>query len=77
MENKKSNTISRNRFLLLGAALLTATGLIKFWNPFKTKDKKTEKFLTQDGQLVSVDTKHLEAHRTKIFTSEIKTWIKQ
>lgn len=77
MSNKNEKYISRKRFLLWSAAVLSATGLIKFWNPLKNKKPETSKFLTQDGQLVEVDNQHIAARGTKLYTSDLKEWIKK
>lgn len=72
-----SKNISRKRFLLWGATLLSFGGLIKLWNPLGKKKSDKVKFLTQDGQLVEVDRKYMESKGSKIDTSELKTWIKK
>jgi len=77
MSDYQIKSISRKRFLIWSAAVLSATGLIKFWNPLKKKKQEASKFLTQDGQLVEVDQQHLVSKGTKIYTSDLKDWIKK
>jgi hypothetical protein len=69
--------ISRKKFLLWTAAVISATGLIKIWNPLAKKKVITSKYLTEDGKLVEVDEHHLSERGVKIYTSDLKTWIKK
>jgi hypothetical protein len=77
MSNNPIKKISRKRFLLWGTAVLSATGLIKFWNPIERKKPETAKFLTQDGKLVEVDKEHINSTGAIIYASELKEWIKK
>lgn len=77
MKDKPLFTISRKRFLLWSTAAIAGLGLTKLWSPFAKKKPETGKFLTQDGTLVEVDMKKLESRGIKIYTSELKNWVKQ
>lgn len=77
MSENNVKTVSRKKFLVWGATFLSAIGLIKILKPFEKKKPETRKFLTQDGQLVEVDTKHVLSNNSKIYTSDVKDWIKK
>lgn len=77
MSNSQIKKISRKRFLLWSTAVLSATGLLKFWNPMGKKKPETAKFLTQDGKLVEVDKEHIGSTGSIIYTSDLKEWIKK
>lgn len=70
----KSN-ISRKKFVAWIGSFVILITAIKF-KLFNTKSKTSMKFLTEDGKLVEVDTKHLNKKGTKIYTSDIFSWIK-
>ncbi|MFZ4545636.1 MAG: hypothetical protein ACOYOA_16415 [Saprospiraceae bacterium] len=69
--------ISRKRFIVWGAGILSGIGLIKLIKPSMEQKKTTNKFLTQDGRLVEVETKHVVSSGEKIETSALKSWIKK
>ncbi|MBK8483563.1 MAG: hypothetical protein IPL31_04230 [Saprospiraceae bacterium] len=77
MKTNIQSLITRKKFLIWSAAILAATGLIKIWNPIKKKNQESFKFLTQDGKLVEVSSKHLKTKGIKMYTSELQNWIKQ
>ena len=54
-------------FTMAGAALM----------PWKNKKPKIVRMLTQDGQLVEVDTSVLAANRKKISDKELQGWVKK
>jgi len=57
-----------------------ALSALMFWKLLPNgKQKKEEpvKMLTEDGQLVEVDMKHLTGQRRKLETKEIQGWVKR
>ena len=68
--------ISRKQFIVWGAGILSAFGLVKIAKPFIKKESANQKFLTEDGRLVEVDTKHVSASGNKIQHTELDNWIK-
>ena len=70
-------SISRKKFLFWSATFLSTIGLIKIWKPLTKKKPESAKFLTQDGRLVEVDAKYTDSRGVKIYTSELKDWIKK
>jgi hypothetical protein len=52
---------------------------LMFWKLLPGDRKKEEpmKMLTEDGQLVEVDVKHLTGQRQKLKTKEIQGWVKR
>ena len=67
---------TRKKFLLWTALLLGSATILKFF-PFSGKKKgSTVKMLTQDGQLVEIDTKLLAASGKKISDKELQQFIK-
>ena len=57
-----------------------ALSALMFWKLVPgNKQKKEEpvKMLTEDGQLVEVDMKHLTGQRRKLETKEIQGWVKR
>lgn len=78
MNKESTNTNSRKRFLLWGAAALSSIALLK-WIPGakKPKPEKT-KMLSQDGTLVEVDIAALmTSDKKKITNKELQNWIKK
>ena len=57
-----------------------ALSALMFWKLLPGGTKKKEepvKMLTEDGQLVEVDMKHLTGQRRKLETKEIQGWVKR
>jgi len=56
-----------------------ALSALMFWKLLPGGKKKEEpvKMLTEDGQLVEVDVKHLTGQRQKLKTKEIQGWVKR
>lgn len=77
MKTTDSKTISRNKFILWGTALLAGIGLIKYARPSQPQSSGKQKYLTQDGTLVEVDDRHVEEPGVKIMTPYIKDWVKR
>ena len=46
-------------------------------NPWKKKQPKTVRMLTQDGRLVEIDAKLLAAASTKISDKELQNWVEK
>lgn len=65
----------RRRLLYWAAGTLSALVL---WR-FKKMEKKDEpvKMLTEDGQLVEVDPRHLNSKGQKIRPADLYTWVKR
>lgn len=70
-------TISRNKFILWGTAILAGIGLIKLTRNVGNKSEGKQKYLTQDGTLVEVEDRHVEEPGVKIMTPYIKDWVKR
>jgi hypothetical protein len=74
-------TDSRKKFLLSGAAILSALAIWKFIPGRKSKQdsptNETVKMLTQDGKLVEIDKRLLASSGKKISNEELQTWIKK
>lgn len=67
---------SRKKFLLWGAAILSALTVLKFIPANKQKKKNTVKMLAQDGRLVEVDADKLYCGKRKKITDEqLKNWV--
>jgi len=56
-----------------------ALSVIMFWKliPRQEKKPKLVKMLTEDGQLVEVDMKHISGQRKKLKTDEFHSWVKR
>ena len=59
-----------------------ALSALMFWRllpgtPDAPKKEEPVKMLTEDGQLVEVDMKHLTGQRRKLQTKEIQGWVKR
>ena len=56
-----------------------ALSALMFWKVLPGEQKKEEpvKMLTEDGQLVEVDMKHLTGQRQKLKTKEIQGFVKR
>ena len=58
-----------------------ALSALMFWKllpgPGTRKKEEPVKMLTEDGQLVEVDMKHLTGQRQKLKTKEIQGWVKR
>jgi len=73
--NLFNSNISRKNFVVWMSGFAILITAIRF-KLFTSKPKTSMKFLTEDGKLVEVDTKHLNKKGTKIYTSDIFSWIK-
>ncbi|MBL7819238.1 MAG: hypothetical protein JNL65_01385 [Saprospiraceae bacterium] len=69
------NSIPRKKFIAWTGGFLFLFTAFKL-NLFSKKQKHSIKFLTEDGKLVEVDPKHLNKKGSKIYTSDIYSWIK-
>jgi hypothetical protein len=56
-----------------------ALSVIMFWKliPRQEKKPKLVKMLTEDGQLVEVDLKHISGQRKKLKADEFHSWVKR
>lgn len=72
---------TRKKFLLSGAAVLSALAIWKFIPGRKSKKGSTTnesvKMLTQDGKLVEIDKRLLSSSGKKISNEELQQWIKK
>jgi len=78
-EMKISSNINykeRRKLLYWVAGALSAMMLWRFGNK-ETKTGKTVRMLTEDGQLVEVNTKHLTNQGRHVKPGEIQTWVKR
>lgn len=69
---KNSN---RRKFLFAGLSLAALAGAFRFIK--KTDDKKTIKFLTQDGKLVEIDADKVPTTKQAASKQDIKNWVKK
>jgi hypothetical protein len=65
---------NRRKFLFAGASLAALWATFSFTK--KPAEKKTVKFLTQDGKLVEMDVDKLPAAKKTASTNDIQNWIK-
>jgi hypothetical protein len=78
-----NKTSTRKKFLLWGAAILSAVTFSKFFSTPKKStaiscgEKSTVKMLTQDGSLVEIDKNLLASSGKKISNEELQQWIKK
>ena len=76
-ENGK-NPLSRKKFVLWTAGILSAVTALKFFaRSAPQKKTKTMKMLTSDGKLVEVEVSKLPSKRKKIKDEDIHTWIQR
>ena len=70
------NGKKRRNFIYWAAAV--ASGLM-FWKVSKITAKEEEKvrMLTEDGQLVEIDVKHLAGGGHKLSNKELQNWVKR
>ncbi len=56
-----------------------ALSVLMFWKliPRKEEKPKLVKMLTEDGQLVEVDMKHISGQRKKLKSDEFHSWVKR
>ncbi len=56
-----------------------ALSVIMFWKLIPRQEKKPQlvKMLTEDGQLVEVDMKHISGQRKKLKADEFHSWVKR
>lgn len=79
--NQKNST--RKKFLLLGASLVSAITLSRFFPltnkpaALPDKEKRTVKMLTQDGRLVEIDRNLMASTSKKITPEELQEWVKK
>jgi predicted sulfurtransferase len=68
---------SRKKFLLWGTVLLSSATVFRFFAGKKKKKEETVKMLTQDGKLVEIDLKMIQASKRSLITDqELKGWVK-
>jgi hypothetical protein len=76
-------TSNRKKFLLWGAALISAVTLSKYFFRSKTNTEKKYgennkvKMLTRDGKLVEIDKILLTSSGKKISNEELQKWVKR
>lgn len=74
-------TDTRKKFLLSGAAILSALAIWKFIPGRKSKQapptNEMVKMLSQDGKLVEIDKRLLASSGKKISNEELQQWIKK
>ncbi len=74
--DQNTKTSSRKKFLLWGAALLSAVTIFKFIPKKDSQKNPTVKMLGQDGKLVEVDIEKLIHGRVnKINDEQLKNWV--
>jgi hypothetical protein len=64
---------NRRKFLLAGLTLTALWTTLKFWN--KPEEKKSMKFLTEDGKLVEVDINKLPSAKKAVSKAELQNWV--
>ena len=76
-------TSTRKKFLLWGAAIISAVSFSKYFTGTKKSviacgsESKTVKMLGEDGRLVEIDEKLLASSGKKISNEELQKWIKK
>lgn len=73
--NLNKSKISRKKFVAWIGSLAILITFIRY-KIFDAKPKTSMKFLTEDGKLVEVESKHVSKKGKKIYTSDIFSWIK-
>lgn len=68
----KSN---RRKFLFAGLSLAALLATLRFTK--KQDEKKTIKFLTQDGKLVEIDESKIPAAKQAATKQDLQNWIKK
>jgi hypothetical protein len=74
---------TRKKFLLVGASLVSAITLSRFFPLAKKaaalpeKEMKTVKMLTQDGRLVEIDRNLMASSSQKVTPEELHSWVKK
>jgi len=76
------SNVSRKKFFFSGLSLAAVAAFFKWGNaPEKKKgtqpEKKTAKFLTQDGKLVEIDLDNLPASKKAATKEDLQNWIKK
>ncbi len=74
--NSNFSNLSRKKFILWSSSFLALIVIYKS-KLFKSKDPEPKKYLTEDGLLVSVDSRHIGKKGKKIYTTDIPNWIKR
>ncbi len=69
---KKSD---RRKFLFAGLSLAALFATLRFTK--KQEDKKTIKFLTQDGELVEIDADKLPKTKQAATKQDLQNWVKK
>jgi hypothetical protein len=71
-----SNKKDRRKMIYWVAGALS---VLTFWKymPSPKKEEKPVKMLTEDGQLVEVDMKHLKGKRSRLRSEEFYSWVKR
>ena len=65
----------RRKFLFAGLSLAALWASIRFIK--QPEQKKTKKFLTQDGRLVEIDVDKLPGKKVAASKTDIQTWVKK
>jgi len=78
MNKRSTGNNSRKKFLLWGAAAVSAVALLKWLPGGKQPKPEKTKMLAQDGTLVEVDLAALKnSNKKKITNKELQNWIKK
>ena len=67
--------LSRKKFFFSGISLAAVAAFFKWGNP--PEQKKTAKFLTQDGKLVEIDLDKLPSSKKAATKEDVQNWIKK
>ena len=71
-----ASKVTRKKFTRWLGVLSLFTMVGAAFKPWKNKDQKTVRMLTEDGRLVEIDEMHLKKSKVKVTDEELKSWIK-
>ena len=66
---------NRRKFLFAGLSLAALVATFRYTR--KTNEKKTLKFLTQEGKLVELDANQLPASKQPASKQDLQNWVKK
>ena len=66
---------NRRKFLFAGLSLAALLATFRFTK--KSEEKKTIKFLTQDGRLVEIDADKMPTARQAATKQDLQNWVKK
>jgi hypothetical protein len=78
--------LKKRRTLLAGVGIFSIIALLKVWGLKRTREtiecgpadaNKTQKLLSQDGQLVEVDVSRLRVLKKDISDEELQKWVRR